>query len=83
MLKPKVALAFGTLYLLTVSLLVARYIVSGSSADVYLELAIQQGAKPIGDATVVTLLRIAVFLTGTFLSLWLLYLNSQNRDVGT
>jgi hypothetical protein len=73
MLKPKVALAFGTLYLLTVSLLVARYIVSGSSADVYLELAIQQGAKPIGDATVVTLLRIAVFLTGTFLSLWLLY----------
>ena len=73
MLKPKVALAFGTLYLLTVSLLVARYIVSGSSADVYLELAIQQGAKPIGDATVVTLLGIAVFLTGTFLSLWLLY----------
>ena len=73
MLKPKVALAFGTLYLLTVSLLVARYIVSGSSADVYLELAILQGAKPIGDATVVTLLRIAVFLTGTFLSLWLLY----------
>ena len=81
LLSPKVAIPFAALYLLTVLLLIARYTVSGTAADRYLELAIQQGAEPIGNATLVTFLRIAVFLLGTLLALWFLYMNSRDRDV--
>ena len=79
LLEPKVAGAVGALYLLTVALLVARYIVSGMSADRYLELAVQQGAEPFVDSTIVTYLRVLVFMAGTSLALWFLYSNSKNR----
>ena len=80
MLKPKIAWAFGALYLLTVALLVARYIVSGTSADRYLDIAISQGAEPFVDSTIVTVLRLLVFLAGTISTLWFLYLNTRDRD---
>lgn len=80
MLDSKMATMFGALYLLTVALLVARYVVSGSAADTYLDLAVQQGAEPIGGTTIVTYLRVSVFLSGTFLAIWFLYSNSRNRE---
>ena len=83
LLKPRIALVFGGLYLLTVSLLVARYAVSGTSANRYLELAIEQGAEPFVDSTIVTYLRMLVFVAGTSCTLWFLYLNSRNRDEDT
>jgi hypothetical protein len=83
LLRPKVALVFGALYLLTVSLLIARYVVSGTSADRYLTLAIEQGAEPFVDSTIVTYLRLLVFIVGTSCTLWFLYLNSRSRDEDT
>jgi hypothetical protein len=79
-LKPKVALAFGALYFLTVTLLVARYIVSGTTADRYLDMAIAQGAEPFVDSTIVAVLRLLVFLAGTSCTLWFLYLNARDRN---
>ena len=83
LLTKLVAILFAALYLLTVALLIARYSVSGSAENTYLELAIQQGAEPIGSADLVTFLRIAVFLFGTLLALWFLYLNTRDREVDT
>lgn len=80
MLTPRIAFAFGALYLLTVALLIARYVASGLSADRYLALAIQQGAEPFVDSTFVTLLRVCVFAAGSTLAFWFLYLNSKNRS---
>ncbi len=79
MLKPKVAMVSGALYLLTVTLLIARYIASGATADRYLAIAIAQGAEPFVDSTLVTVLRLLVFLAGTVSTLWFLYLNAKDR----
>lgn len=83
LLARKVAVLFGGMYLLTVTLLIVRYSVSGNAASLYLDLAIQQGAAPIGGSQLITYLRLAVFLSGTFLSLWFLYVNSRDRNVNT
>ncbi len=80
MLKPKFSVAFGALYILTVALLIARYAVSGITADRYLALAIGQGAEPFVDSTFVTYLRFVVFVAGTFAALWFLYSNSTDWD---
>ena len=80
LLQPRLALALGALYLLTVSLLFARYVVSGMTADRYLELAVQQGAEPFVDSTIVTNLRILVFLIGTSTAVWFLYSNAKVGD---
>ena len=80
LLTPRVSVAFGALYILTVALLIARYVVSGITADSYLALAIEQGAKPFVDSTFVTYLRVLVFLAGTFSALWFLYTNSKDRE---
>ena len=77
------ALAFGALYCLTVALLIARYVTSGTSADRYLELAIEQGAEPFVDSAVVTYLRLLVFVTGTSCTLWFLYLNAKDSNEET
>ncbi len=79
MLKPKVAMVSGALYLLTVTLLIARYIASGATADRYLAIAIAQGAEPFVDSTFVTVLRLLVFVAGTSCTLWFLYLNARDR----
>lgn len=83
LLKPKIALAFGTLYILTVALLIARYVISGTSADRYLDLAIEYGAEPFVNSTIVTYLRLLVFLAGTSCALWFLFLNSRDRNKDT
>ncbi|MDJ0760540.1 MAG: hypothetical protein QNJ19_14190 [Woeseiaceae bacterium] len=80
LLKPGVSVAFGALYVLTVTLLIARYVVSGISADRYLALAIEQGAEPFVDSTIVTYLRVLVFAAGTLSALWFLYINSKDRE---
>lgn len=77
LLTPKTSLALAGLYLLAVSLLVTRYAVSGIAVNRYVELAVQNGAPPIGDSELVTYLRIAVFLVGTLSVLWFLYMNSR------
>ncbi len=61
------------------ALLLARYAVSGLTADRYLELAIEQGAEPFADSTLVTYLCIVVFAVGTLAALWFLYSNSKDR----
>ena len=81
--KPMVAVAFGALYMLTVALLLARYLVSGTAADRYVQLAIQQGAEPLGTSEIVIYLRLCVFLAGTSIALWFLYLNCRDRDDDT
>ena len=79
LLTSRVSLAFGALYILTVALLIARYIASGITADRYLALAIEQGAEPFVDSTSVTYLRVVVFAAGTLSALWFLYTNSRER----
>ena len=80
LLTPQVSLAIGTLYLLTVALLIARYALSGRGADRYMALAIEQGAEPVGGSDVVSALRLAVFLLGTMLALWFLYTNTRREE---
>ena len=83
LLEAKLSIVAGALYLLTVLLLVARYVVSGLSADRYLELAIQDGAEPFVDSSIVTYLRILVFVAGTCCALWFLYSNTTEREDDT
>lgn len=64
--------AVGALYLLAVALLTGRYSASEVTANNYLDLAIQQGAEPIGSSNLITLLCTSVFLFGTLLALWFL-----------
>lgn len=78
-LRPRISLLFGALYLLTVSLLISRYTVSGTDADRYMELAVQSGALPLTTSDYVTALRLAVFLFGTLLALWFLYRNTKEK----
>lgn len=77
-LKPSFAIPFAALYLMTVSLLIARYAECGIAANKYLALAAEQGAEPVGSLELVAFLRISVFLLGTLLSLWFLYVNSKH-----
>ena len=80
MLTRKVALCFAAMYTLTVSLLITRYTVSGRASDHYLELAIRQGAEPVGTSEVVVWLRVGVFMIGTLMALWFLYMNTRERE---
>ena len=83
LLVPKVATLVGALYVLTVALLISRYTVSGAAANNYLVLAIEKGAEPIGNSDMVIILRFSVFLFGTLLALWFLYVNCRDRDIDT
>ncbi len=75
-LKPNLSIPLAGIYLLTVALLVARYAECGMAANRYLDLAVQQGAEPLGSLTVVAFLRMSVFVLGTLLSFFFLYVNT-------
>ena len=77
LLTAKTSWVLAGLYVLAVSLLVTRYAVSGMAVNRYVELAVQNGAPPIGDSDLITYLRIAVFVVGTLTVLWFLYLHSR------
>ena len=79
-LTRRVAFAFGALYLLTVFLPISRYAVSGTTAERYLALAIEQGAEPFVDSEFVAYLRMLVFLCGTGCALWFIYRNAEAED---
>ena len=78
-LKPKFAIPFGALYVLTVALLIARYAECGTAANRFMALAVEQGAEPLGSLASVAFLRLSVFLLGTLLALWFLYVNSRDH----
>ena len=82
-LKPRFAVPFAALYLLTVALLLARYAECGIAANRFLALAVEQGAEPLGSLGAVAFLRISVVVLGTLLALWFLFVNSRGRQDGT